>query len=203
MPTPHAPAPGRRDEAGAGSPFPAPGQRNLSKCFRLCHPLPTTEASPRLARGAVLSPLLCGSQSLTIPIPPAEPPANAPAPSRRARAAASPQLQLQARSPNQGRARGAPGQAAPPGTGGGEAGRRQAEDRGGRDGGRVGGGTCFCGLNTLVALRHHPRPSPPSGLQLGLSALLLSVPGGRAAPRGGFCHRYKWVAWGRGGGETR
>lgn len=44
----------------------------------------------------------------------------------------------------------------------------------------------FCSQNTLAPLQHHPRPSPPSGLQLGLSALLPSVPGGLAAPGGDF-----------------
>lgn len=44
----------------------------------------------------------------------------------------------------------------------------------------------FCSQNTLATLQHHPRPSPPSRLQLGLSALLPSVPGGLAAPGGDF-----------------
>lgn len=44
----------------------------------------------------------------------------------------------------------------------------------------------FCSQNTVAPLQHHPRPSPPSGLQLGLSALLPSVPGGLAAPGGDF-----------------
>lgn len=105
-----------------------------------------------------------------------------------------------------GSARGAPGQAAPPGIGG-EAGLRQAED-GGVGGGRNGEG--WEGALVCVARTHLSLCSItlghrlPVGRQLGLSVLLLSVPGGPAAPPpGGFCHRYKWVGWGRAGGETR
>lgn len=53
----------------------------------------------------------------------------------------------------------------------------------------------------LSLLQHHPQPSAPLGLQLSLLALLhLSQEVWQ--PPGGFCHRYKWVGWGRAGCET-
>lgn len=91
-------------------------------------------------------------------------------------------------------------QAAPLGTGG-EAGLRKAGDRGGRDVESWKGALAFSSQNTLVPLQHHPQPSAPSGLQISLLALLhLSQEVWQ--PPGGFCHRYKWVGWGRAGRET-
>lgn len=213
MSTPHTPVPGRWDEADAGSPFsaPAPGQRNLSKRFRVCHP------SPRQRRALGWHGGMCHPRSRTaMSLSPAQfhlhPQSHLPmAPaltdqSHRARAASSPQLQQQTRSHTHtaagpwGSARGAVGQAAPPGTGEG-GGRAEASRKWGwQRWGRLGGGTCFCGQNTLVLLQHHPRPSPPSGLQLGLSGLLPSVPGGLAAPPRGLLSQIQVGGVGEGRG---
>lgn len=76
-----------------------------------------------------------------------------------------------------------------------EAGRRW----GWQSWGRLGGGTCFCGQNTLVPFAASPSTiTSLAGLQLGLSALPPSVPGGLAAPPEG-----DFVTDMSGGGEGR
>lgn len=61
--------------------------------------------------------------------------------------------------------------------------------------GKAGGHVGFSGRSTLVPVQHQPRPSPPSGPQLGLVALLPSVR--RQPPEGDFV---TGTSVGRGGG---
>lgn len=109
-----------------------------------------------------------------------------------------------------GSAQGALGQAAPQALGGdrAEANMRWRWQRWGRLGGREGGGTYFCGQNTLVPLQHCLQPSPPSSLQLSLLALLPSDPVAWRPPKGDSVtdksgggrggQGVRWCGWGRG-----
>lgn len=163
------------------------------------------EGSPWLARGDVLSLLLCSHQSLTSPIPltPAVPPANHTSshgskPPHKgccfptATAAATPHP-LAAAGP-QGYEPGCSPKHR------GEEGLRQAEDGGGRDREGWEGALFFFGQSTLVPFQFHPQPSPPSGVQLGILALLPSVPGGLAAPSKGILSQIQVGGVGEGKG---
>ena len=192
--------PGRWDEADAGSPFSA--QRNLSKCFRFCHPSPqqrralgwhgagTCYSCSRTAMS--LSPAQFHLHSQChLPTAPAFTDQSHPA-----RAASSLQLQQQTRSHTHaaagpwGSVRGAAGQAVPPGTKG-EAGLRQAEDEGGRDGEGWEGALVFVTRTHLslcsITLDHHlPRVCSSASWRCCHPSQVAWQP-----PRGGFCHRYK------------
>lgn len=172
--------------------------------------LSPTEASPWLARRDVPLPLPYSDESLTSPIPlaPAVPAAtgtssDGPKPPRKGflfptATAADTLTHPQSCWPTGQRVRGCGSGCSPRHRGGGraEASRRWGWQRQGR----LGGGTCFCGQDTLVLLQHHPRPSPPSGLQLGFSGLLPSVPGGLAAPPRGLLSQIQVGGVGEGRG---
>lgn len=165
------------------------------------------EGSPWLARGDVLSLLLCSHQSLTSPIPltPAVPPANHTSshgskPPHKgccfptATAAASPHP-LAAAGP----------QGCEPGCSPkhhGEEGLRQAEDRGGRDREGWEGALFFLArahlsLFSFTLNLHLPRVCSLASWRCCHLSQVAWQP-----PQRGFCHRYKWVGWGRARGET-
>lgn len=179
----------------------------MSKCFRLCHPSPGQRGALGWHWG-----MCCPCSCAAIRLPPAplhsHPQCHLPtAPaltgqSHPAKAAASPQPQQQPRhTPTQLLAHRAASQAAPPGTA--ERKGWGKQQMGVAETGKAGRGHFFFfGQNTLVPFQHHPQPSPPSGLQLGLLALLPSVPGGLAAPPRGIFVK-DTSGWGGGGQGVR
>lgn len=91
-------------------------------------------------------------------------------------------------------------QAAPLGTSG-EAEMRKAENGGGRMW-KAGRGHLLFVARTHLYLCSITLNYQPPGVCSSASQHCSICPRWFGSPRGGFCHRYNWVGWGRAGGET-